>query len=69
MNGCSEEILPEVDPCLDNPDCNFETITYEQSFEDFPNPERGFYRYSETRASNYNTLSISQMKSWRSLKA
>ncbi|MBX9734861.1 MAG: DUF4832 domain-containing protein [Chitinophagaceae bacterium] len=44
------------------------TITYKESQEDFPNPERGFYRYSETRASSYSPLSESVLKSYRTPK-
>ncbi|MGN6416385.1 MAG: DUF4832 domain-containing protein [Pseudobacter sp.] len=40
-------------------------VTYTESTEDFPNPERGFYRYSETRASNYTALDLSQLREWR----
>lgn len=42
-------------------------ISYQESFEDFANPERGFYKYSETSASNYRTLSVSQMIARRGL--
>ncbi|WP_423149356.1 DUF4832 domain-containing protein [Rubrolithibacter danxiaensis] len=41
------------------------TVTYEKSDEDFPNPERGFYRYSETRASNYTLLDLQELKKYR----
>jgi hypothetical protein len=41
------------------------TITYTASDEDFPNPERGFYRYSQTTASNYSFLSEQLLKSYR----
>lgn len=42
-------------------------VTYTESIEDFANPERGFYRYSETRASNYNTLNLSSLINNRGL--
>ncbi len=32
---------------------------------DFPNPDRGFYRYSATRASNYSFLSEDELKAYR----
>ncbi|MEM1327312.1 MAG: DUF4832 domain-containing protein [Bacteroidota bacterium] len=43
------------------------TINYQSSSADFANPERGFYRYSETRASNYTPLSATELASWRML--
>jgi hypothetical protein len=44
------------------------TITYKESTEDFPNPDRGFYHYSETRASNYSLLSETTLKGYRTPK-
>ncbi|WP_372948458.1 DUF4832 domain-containing protein [Mariniphaga sp.] len=38
---------------------------YTESLEDFPNPERGFYRYSETRSGNYVTLKPEELKAFR----
>lgn len=43
------------------------TISYQESADDFPNPERGFYHYSETRASNYTALMESQLRSRREM--
>lgn len=43
------------------------TVKYQESFADFPNPERGFYRYSETRASSYSPLSESDLRKQRGL--
>jgi hypothetical protein len=43
-------------------------VVYTESTEDFPNPERGFYRYSETKASNYTVLDASVLKSYRTLQ-
>lgn len=43
------------------------TIIYPSSFDDFVNPERGWYRYSETRASNYTLLDSATIASYRSL--
>lgn len=36
-------------------------IIFTESQEDFVNPDRGFYRYSETRSSNYQNLSVSTL--------
>lgn len=41
-------------------------VIYTESSEDFPNPERGFYRYSETHSSNYEVLSAEELKGYRS---
>ncbi|MBB5395785.1 DUF4832 domain-containing protein [Mucilaginibacter sp. AK015] len=41
-------------------------VTYTESAEDFPNPERGFYRYSEVHSSNYEVLTEAELKSYRS---
>lgn len=49
------------------PDNGTATITYTESVEDFANPERGFYRYSEGRASAYVPLVQSQLQQWRGL--
>lgn len=43
------------------------TVNYTTSTDDFVNPERGFYRYSETFASNYTTLDSAEMVGYRSL--
>lgn len=42
-------------------------VLYQPSGEDFANPERGFYHYSETRSSNYTPLDVDELISWRSL--
>lgn len=44
-------------------------VTYVESNEDFPNPERGFYRYSETYASNFTVLDANELKGYRSLQS
>jgi hypothetical protein len=44
-------------------------VTYNESSEDFPNPERGFYRYSEVHSSNYVTLKEDELKAYRSPQA
>ncbi|WP_224994356.1 DUF4832 domain-containing protein [Cesiribacter sp. SM1] len=43
-------------------------LYYEESQEDFPNPERGFYHYSQTTAGNYSPLSEYTLKSYRTSK-
>jgi hypothetical protein len=45
-----------------------DTVLYTASDEDFPNPERGFYRVAETYADNYAPLDVEQMKTWRTLQ-
>ena len=42
------------------------TIIYDASTEDFPNPERGVYRYTETRSNNYTPLRVAELVSYRS---
>src|SRR5690242_14217796 len=44
------------------------TKAYIESNEDFANPERGFYRYSETNAINYTPLNETQLRNWRTLQ-
>ncbi|RYY60386.1 MAG: DUF4832 domain-containing protein [Chitinophagaceae bacterium] len=44
-------------------------ITYKESNEDFPNPERGFYHYSEVRASAFKLLELDNLKGLRSLQS
>ncbi|HEY8402780.1 MAG TPA: DUF4832 domain-containing protein [Cytophagaceae bacterium] len=44
------------------------TVNYSESNEDFPNPERGFYRYTETKASNYSVLTVSQLRDFRNFQ-
>lgn len=45
------------------------TVTYVESNLDFPNPERGFYRYSETSISNFTVLNANTLKSYRNLQS
>lgn len=45
-----------------------DTVYYEESSDDFANPERGFYRATETYVSNYEPLDAETMKTWRSLQ-
>ncbi len=50
------------------PGNNIKNISYVESQEDFVNPERGFYRYSETRTSNFILLNQQQLAGYRSLQ-
>jgi len=43
------------------------TVNYNYSSEDFPNPERGFYKYSETRSANYTLLDSTTIANYRAL--
>lgn len=43
------------------------TVNYLVSNDDFPNPERGFYRYSDTYASNYSFLDSTTLADFRTL--
>lgn len=45
-----------------------DTVSYTESNEDFPNPERGFYRYTETSATAWTPLNVNQIRTWRSLQ-
>lgn len=45
-----------------------DTVYYEESNDDFANPERGFYRATETYVSNYEPLDVETMKGWRNLQ-
>jgi hypothetical protein len=45
-----------------------DTIFYNRSDSDFANPERGFFRFTETNADNYEPLNVDQMKTWRTLQ-
>lgn len=42
------------------------TVSYDASPEDFPNPERGFYHYTETRSESYNPLNAADLAALRS---
>lgn len=41
------------------------TVNYVASPADFANPERGFYRYTETRAGNYTPLNATTLRGYR----
>jgi hypothetical protein len=45
------------------------TVTYVTSQDDFPNPERGFYHYSETRASDYTPLDADELATYRTAQS
>ncbi len=47
------------------PSSTTETIDYVSVATDFPNPERGFYRYSEVSAANFIPLSLPLVKGYR----
>jgi len=40
-------------------------VEYMADTADFPNPDRGFYRYSATKASNYTALKEEELKGYR----
>lgn len=62
--GCKKRKSSDAPP----PDNGTATVTYTESTEDFPNPERGFYRYTEGRASAYVPLQQTQLQAWRDLR-
>ena len=45
-----------------------DTVSYVESDSDFANPERGFYRATETNADAYEPLTVDEMKGWRTLQ-
>ena len=53
--------------CCQHISAQTSTVNYNSSTDDFVNPERGFYRYSETFASGYETLDSAELVSYRSL--
>lgn len=46
-------------------DSNTQKVVYQESTEDFVNPERGFYRYSSTNTSSLQQLSKNTLLSYR----
>lgn len=44
-----------------------DTITYQPSLIDFPNPERGFMQFTETTSGNYVPLDPVDLSTWRTL--
>jgi hypothetical protein len=60
--GCSSD---DKDADQDPGDDELTMVNYVASQEDFPNPERGFYHYTDTRASNYSALSAEELAAFR----
>lgn len=58
-----DESVDPVDPITKS------TISYDESPLDFANPERGFYKYSRTSASNYSQLTELQLSNFRKLNS
>jgi len=54
-------------PVLYTP-ARLDTVRYTASDSDFANPERGFYRATETHADHYTPLDVTQLKAWRTLQ-
>lgn len=65
--SCVKEGIQGNEDCDPQLDCDIIELTYEESYEDFVNPERGFYKYSETSASNYKPLIESSLRTRRGL--
>lgn len=64
---CALQCSKNDNPPLYEPE-QVDSIFYTAGDADFPNPERGFYRYSETYVNNYEPLDVNVMKTWRSLQ-
>lgn len=47
---------------------NGQVVEYIESHEDFPNPERGFYRYTSTNTSEFVSLDAETLRSYRTLQ-
>ncbi len=47
-------------------DSNSQKISFQESTEDFANPERGFYRYASTNTSSFQPLNKNTLLSYRS---
>lgn len=58
-----DKVDPDPDPIIEDDSI----VEYVESFEDFANPERGFYRYSQTNTSGYSPLSESKLINERGL--
>lgn len=54
---------PDDPPADNNP-----ALNYTESTEDFANPERGFYHYSEVRSSSYRLLNQAELTGYRSMQ-
>ncbi len=61
--ACSKSKTPDPPP----PQNTNATVIYTESTDDFANPERGFYRYTEGRASAYVPLVQVRLQQWRGL--
>ncbi len=63
--NCRKEDPVPVEPEIET-GANDEVIyTYRADDTDFPNPDRGFYRYTSTRASNYDQLNETILDSYK----
>ncbi len=58
-NGCSYSLVSRT--------AQSSTVNYTTTSDDFVNPERGWYRYSETKASNYILLDSATIAGYRLL--
>jgi hypothetical protein len=66
--GCSSNGDPDQgdNGPTNPPEDGYTTIHYTPDTGDFPNPDRGFYRYTQTRASQYSALYAEELKAFRS---
>ncbi len=62
MSGCDKTGVAKTD---ESAPASSTTVTYAESADDFPNPERGFYRYSQTNTSNFTPLQAAQLAGYR----
>lgn len=46
----------------------YNSVVYQESQEDFPNPERGFFRYTQSTVDNFSPLPLNLLKQWRGLQ-
>ena len=52
--------------CLDDQRAtDLQLVEYIESFEDFPNPERGFYRFASTKTSEFIPLDTETLRAYR----
>ncbi|MEO9817384.1 MAG: DUF4832 domain-containing protein [Flavobacteriaceae bacterium] len=64
--SCSSNDSTSIpDPVIDLDTTTKTTVTYVVDDSDFANPDRGFYKYSETRASNYQVLDEEELRGYR----
>jgi len=57
--GCAKKENASAQEVVQN------VIKYTESSADFANPERGFYRFSQTKASAFTPLTLSQLNNWK----